>query len=106
MLYQAAESRRLQLGPGRLIHRRPTVAPHRCATMRSMHERDRKVPADPSGIEEPHDVLAAEEFGIGARDERLPPDPSGIQEPHDVLAAEEFAMPAVAETHDARSRPD
>jgi hypothetical protein len=51
-------------------------------------------PPDPSGIEEPHDVLAAEEFGIGTRDERLPPDPSGIKEPHDVLAAEEFAMPA------------
>ncbi|MFL5868590.1 MAG: hypothetical protein ACJ766_15935 [Thermoleophilaceae bacterium] len=59
-----------------------------------MDERDRRMPADPSGIEEPHDVLAAEEFGIGARDERLPPDPSGIHEPHDVLAAEEFAMPA------------
>jgi hypothetical protein len=26
----------------------------------------------------------------------LPEDPSGIAEPHDVLAAEEFAMPAVA----------
>ena len=25
---------------------------------------------------------------------RLPPDPTGIEEPHDVLAAEEFAMPA------------
>jgi hypothetical protein len=47
---------------------------------------------DPS--EEPHDILAAEEFGIGSRDERYPADPSGIQEPHDVLAAEEFAMPA------------
>jgi hypothetical protein len=56
---------------------------------------DRKpLPDDPSGIEEPHDVLAAEEFGIGARDERWPADPSGIHEPHDVLAAEEFAMPA------------
>jgi hypothetical protein len=44
--------------------------------------------------EKQHDVLAAEEFGIGSRDERLPPDPTGIQEPHDVLAAEEFAMPA------------
>ena len=53
-----------------------------------------EVPADPSGIDEPHDVLAADEFGIGTRDERFPPDPSGIQEPHDVLAAEEFAMPA------------
>ena len=62
--------------------------------MRFMDERNQSVPEDPSGIEEPHDVLAAEEFGIGARDERLPPDPSGIKEPHDVLAAEEFAMPA------------
>ena len=53
-----------------------------------------EVPADPSGIDEPHDVLAAEEFGIGTRDDRIPPDPTGIQEPHDVLAAEEFAMPA------------
>jgi hypothetical protein len=53
-----------------------------------------EVPADPSGIDEPHDVLAAEEFGIGTRDERVPPDPTGLQQPHDVLAAEEFAMPA------------
>ncbi len=43
--------------------------------------------------EAPHDILAAEEFGIGTRDDRLPPDPTGIPEPHDVLAAEEFAMP-------------
>ncbi|MGH2799226.1 MAG: hypothetical protein ACRDM0_16485 [Thermoleophilaceae bacterium] len=65
------------------------------------------VPADPSGIEEPHDVLAADEFGIGTRDERLPPDPTGIHEPHDVLAAEEFAMPAGAEPHgEGRGRPD
>ena len=60
-----------------------------------MTEREPRVPPDPSGIEEPHDVLADEEFGIGTRDERFPPaDPTGIQEPHDVLAAEEFAMPA------------
>jgi hypothetical protein len=59
-----------------------------------MTEQEPRVPADPSGIEEPHDVLAAEEFGIGTREARYPPDPSGIQEPHDVLAAEEFAMPA------------
>ncbi len=65
--------------------------------MKFMHERNQQVPDDPTGIDEPHDVLAAEEFGIGARDERLPPDPSGIHEPHDVLAAEEFAMPAGAE---------
>lgn len=62
--------------------------------MRFMDERNQRLPEDPSGIEEPHDVLAAEEFGIGDRDERLPPDPTGIHEPHDVLAAEEFAMPA------------
>ncbi len=30
----------------------------------------------------------------------VPPDPSGIDEPHDVLAAEEFAMPAGIEPHD------
>ncbi len=56
-------------------------------------------PPDPSGIDEPHDVLAAEEFVIGTRENRFPEDPSGIREPHDVLAAEEFAMPAGAEPH-------
>jgi hypothetical protein len=67
-----------------------------------MSDRDRhrpQIPPDPSGIEEPHDVLAAEEFGIGTRAERYPADPTGIAKPHDVLAAEEFAMPAGAETH-------
>ena len=59
-----------------------------------------KVPSDPSGIDEPHDVLAAEEFGIGTRENRFPGDPTGIREPHDVLAAEEFAMPAGVEPHD------
>jgi hypothetical protein len=54
---------------------------------------------DPSGIDEPHDVLAADEFGIGTRDERLPPDPSRFDPPHDILAAEEFAMPAGGERH-------
>lgn len=64
-------------------------------------ERSRRhVPPDPSGIDEPHDVLAAEEFGIGTRENRFPGDPTGIREPHDVLAAEEFAMPAGAEPHD------
>src|SRR6266513_5411301 len=57
-------------------------------------DREGGVPADPSGIDEPHDVLAAEEFAMPTRDDRFPTDPSGIQEPHDVLAAEEFAMPA------------
>lgn len=56
-------------------------------------------PADPSGIDEPHDVLAAEEFGIPTRENRIPGDPTGLREPHDVLAAEEFAMPAGAEPH-------
>jgi len=57
-------------------------------------------PADPSGIDEPHDVLAAEEFGIPTRENRIPGDPTGLREPHDVLAAEEFAMPAGIESHD------
>jgi MYXO-CTERM domain-containing protein len=74
--------------------------------MTEREPRQPPVPADPSGIEEPHDVLAADEFGIGTRDERLPPDPTGIQEPHDVLAAEEFAMPAGAEPHAESGRPD
>jgi MYXO-CTERM domain-containing protein len=74
--------------------------------MTEREPRQPRVPADPSGIEEPHDVLAADEFGIGTRDERLPPDPSGIHEPHDVLAAEEFAMPAGVEPHDEGGRPD
>ncbi len=56
--------------------------------------------ADPAGIDEPHDVLAAEEFGIPTRENRIPGDPTGLREPHDVLAAEEFAMPAGAEPHD------
>lgn len=69
-----------------------------------MSEREPNPPADPSGIDEPHDVLAADEFGIGTRDERFPPDPTGIQEPHDVLAAEEFAMPAPAPPPEDGSR--
>jgi len=56
---------------------------------------------DPSGIDQPHDVLAADEFGIGTRDERLPPDPNRFDPPHDILAAEEFAMPAGGEHRDA-----
>ena len=52
------------------------------------------VPAgDPSGIEQPHDVLAAEEFAMPTRDNRFPADPLGTTHPHDVLAAEEFGMP-------------
>ena len=51
-----------------------------------------RLPEDPSGIEQPHDVLAAEEFAVPMRSTRdVPHDP--IRNPHDVLAAEEFAMP-------------
>jgi MYXO-CTERM domain-containing protein len=50
--------------------------------------------------DEPHDLLAAEEFTIPARGNSVPSDPTGLREPHDVLAAEEFPMPAGAEPHD------
>ncbi|MGI8846299.1 MAG: hypothetical protein ACR2HC_09045 [Thermoleophilaceae bacterium] len=57
-----------------------------------------RLPEDPSGIEGPHDVLAAEEFAMPVRDAGdIPVDP--IHEPHDVLAAEEFAMPTGGATH-------
>ncbi len=57
--------------------------------------REPRLPEDPTGIQEPHDVLAAEEFAMPARSSRdIPPDPTGIQQPHDTLAAEEFPMPA------------
>jgi len=54
--------------------------------------------------EEPHDVLAAEEFVVPAPDRLLhhepvdvpedPDDPEGQSPPHDVLAGEEFPIPA------------
>ncbi|MDO8210902.1 hypothetical protein [Conexibacter sp. CPCC 206217] len=58
-------------------------------------------PAKPGAREEPHDVLAADEFPGPSPEAaiheqgpvELPADPQGEQ-PHDVLAAEEFAMPA------------
>src|SRR3954464_14668397 len=56
-----------------------------------------RIPDDPHGIQEAHDVLAADEFAIPARGDyglHLPRDPHGIEEPHDVLAADEFAMPS------------
>jgi len=56
-----------------------------------------RLPGDPEGINEPHDVLAAEEFAMPSHGDyglHLPGDPHGIQEPHDVLAADEFAMPS------------
>ena len=58
-----------------------------------------------SETEKPHDVLAAEEFGIPSRENRIPGDPTGIREAHDVLAAEEFAMPAGVEPHDEGGGP-
>jgi hypothetical protein len=54
-------------------------------------------PTDPSGLDAPHDVLAADEFSIGTSAGRLPPDPHRFQPPHDILAAEEFAMPAAGQ---------
>src|SRR3954451_4153257 len=56
-----------------------------------------RLPGDPHGNEDPHDVLAADEFAMPARGDyglHLPGDPHGIAEPHDVLAADEFAMPS------------
>lgn len=60
------------------------------------------IPPEPGARgQEPHDVLAAEEFAMPGPEAgrargpvQLPADPSGQQGPHDVLAAEEFAMPA------------
>lgn len=51
-----------------------------------------RLPEDKSGIEGPHDVLAADEFAVPGRSAGdIPSDP--IHTPHDVLAAEEFAIP-------------
>jgi hypothetical protein len=62
------------------------------------------LPEDPTGVDEPHDVLAAEEFAMPTRSAGdIPPDPTGIQEPHDVLAAEEFAMPTAGVEHESSS---
>jgi len=66
--------------------------------------REIDLPEDPTGIDQPHDVLAAEEFAMPARSAGdIPPDPTGIQEPHDVLAAEEFAMPTAGVEHEDSS---
>jgi len=54
-------------------------------------------PVDPSGIEGPHDTLAADSFAIPGPDPHspaaMPVDPTGRPEAHDTLAAEEFAIP-------------
>ena len=62
---RAAESGGLQLGPGGLIHGSGTIGTvHRTTPHRQLSTAN--VPSDPLGIHEPHDILAAEEFGIGA----------------------------------------
>ncbi len=54
---------------------------------------DERVTRDPTAIDEPHDVLAADEFAMPTREHR-PPDPHDEDhEAHDVLAADEFAVP-------------
>jgi hypothetical protein len=56
-----------------------------------------RLPDDPHGGQEAHDVLAADEFAIPAHGDyglHLPRDPHGIEEAHDVLAADEFAIPS------------
>ncbi len=61
-----------------------------------------QTPAGQGRDDEPHDVLAAEEFPGPSPDAaihaqgpiELPADPDGEGPAHDVLAAEEFAMPA------------
>jgi hypothetical protein len=57
---------------------------------------DLRIPGDPHNIQEPHDVLAADEFAMPARGDyglHLPKDWHG-EKPSDVLAADEFAMPS------------
>lgn len=64
----------------------------------------RRSMADEEEPQEPHDVLAAEEFVVPAPDPLLqheplnvpddPDDPEGESPPHDVLAGEEFPIPA------------
>jgi hypothetical protein len=53
------------------------------------------------GIDDPHDILAAEDYAMPARGDvphpsqlRLSGNVDGIDEPHDILAAEDFAMPS------------
>lgn len=65
------------------------------------------VPDAPGATDEPHDVLAADEFPGPSREAaiheppvELPPEPDPGSEPHDVLAAEEFAMPAPRPGHE------
>lgn len=69
--------------------------------MREMTTHD-EIPPEPDASDQPHDVLAAEQFAMPAPQAawhpeappQLPPEPNASDKPHDVLAAEEFAMPA------------
>jgi len=68
--------------------------------------------ADPAlHVEPPHDVLAAEEFEVPAGDPSLhrgpftvPAEPGAGLRPHDVLAADEFAVPAPPVAAERRER--
>jgi hypothetical protein len=61
-----------------------------------------RLPEDKSGIDQPHDVLAADEFAVPGRSPRdIPSDP--IHKPHDVLAAEEFAIPGAGAGEPSRT---
>lgn len=69
-------------------------------------------PEPPGATDQPHDVLAADEFPGPSREAsiheppvQLPPEPDPSSEPHDVLAAEEFAMPAPRPGHELSSTP-
>ncbi|HET6447725.1 MAG TPA: hypothetical protein VFG31_01350 [Conexibacter sp.] len=70
--------------------------------MSEREQDDAAIPPEPNASEEPHDVLAAEQFAMPAPQAAwhpeappsLPPEPNASEEPHDVLAAEAFAMPA------------
>ncbi len=61
-----------------------------------VHGKGARDPNRPDDAEAPHDVLAAEEFGVGAAAAGL-----HAQAPHDVLAAEEFGVGSgVSELHE------
>ena len=63
---------------------------------------ERRYSGNADGINDPHDILAAEEFAMPAggdiRRLKLSGNVDGIADPHDILAAEEFAMPSGPDT--------
>jgi hypothetical protein len=83
------------------------LSDHRCRLGRSLPSRGStsagaSVPAPDPDLHagEPHDVLAAHEFDVGAANPvrhhgplQVPEDRSAVTEPHDILAAEEFPVP-------------